>query len=319
MAREHRVGLSRLALQAAGIRRLSRAVALTACGALLLPAVPASAAEVVRPRLVRTIHTSAFSPASPDPSGIIYRPGRHRFVISDSEVDETPRYNGSNLFTAKPRGGGYGSGTLLPGNKEPTDLGFNRRTGKLFVTNDDKDRVSLVRPGPNGVHGTGDDTRTNFSTAAFGSTDPEGVEYDRASGRVIVCDGVDLEVYKVDPRNGRFGDGNDRVTHFDIARYGARDCEGLGLDYRGRNTLLAVDWRTDSIYELGMGGGLRRKLNLSAIPTRSSIVADVTIAPTSNRHDRRSRKNYWIVDRHVDNKGNPLENDGLLYEMSLGR
>ena len=319
MAREHRVGLPKLALQAAGIRHLSWAIALTACGALLLPAAPASAAKVVRPHLVRTIHTSAFSPASPDPSGIIYRPGRHRFLISDSEVDETPRYNGSNLFTAKRRGGGYGSGTLLPGNKEPTDLGFNRSTGKLFVTNDDKDRISLVRPGPNGVHGTGDDTMTNFSTAAFGSTDPEGVEYDPATDRVFVCDGIDREIFKVDPVNARFGDGNDRVTHFDLARYGARDCEGLGLDYRGRNTLLAVDWMTDTIYELSMGGGLLRKLNLSAIRTRSSIVADVTIAPTSNRHDRPSRKNYWIVDRHRDNKGNPLENDGLLYEMSLRR
>jgi hypothetical protein len=288
---------------------------LVACGALLLPAPSASAA--VRPRLVQIIHTSAFHPASPDPSGIIYRPGRHRFLISDSEVDETPRYHGANLFTAKRRGGGYGSGTLLPGNKEPTDLGFNPRTGKLFVTNDDKDRVSLVRPGRNGVHGTGDDIRTNFSTAAFGSSDPEGVEYDRTTGRVIVCDGADLEIYKVDPVNGRFGDGNDRVTHFDLARYGARDCEGLGLDYRGRNTLLAVDWVTDRIYELGMGGGLVRQLNLAAIPTHNSIVADVTIAPSSNRNDRPSRKNYWIVDRHRDNKGNPLENDGLLYEMSL--
>ena len=68
---------------------------------------------------------------------------------------------------------------MLPGNKEPTDLGYNRRTGKLFVPNDDKDRISLVRPGRNGVHGTADDSVRNFSTAAFGSTDPEGVEYDR--------------------------------------------------------------------------------------------------------------------------------------------
>jgi hypothetical protein len=28
---------------------------------------------------------------------------------------------------------------------------------------------------------------------------------------------------------------------------------------------------------------------------------------------------YWIVDRHVDNKNHPNENDGLLYEMSVRR
>jgi hypothetical protein len=76
---------------------------------------------------------------------------------------------------------------------------------------------------------------------------------------------------------------------------------------------------TDAIYELGMGGRLLRRFNLSAIPTRSSIVADVTVAPTSRRNDKRSRMSYWIVDRHVDNRGNPLENDGVLYEMTLRR
>jgi hypothetical protein len=273
---------------------------------------------VVRPRLVQTIHTSAFSPASPDPSGIVYRPGQDRFLISDSEVDETLRYQGANLFTAGRYGGGYGSGTLVPqGNEEPSGIGFNPHTGALFASSDDKDRISVVRPGPNGVHGTADDTVSNFSTSAFGSTDPEGVEYDPDSHRVFICDGAGREVFAVNSVNGTFGDGNDRVTHFDIARYGARDCEGLGLDRRGTNTLLAVDWQTDSIYELTRGGHLLRRFNLAAIPTRSSLVAGVTLAPTSNRHDNPSAKNYWIVDRHVDNNDNPLENDGLLYEMSL--
>ena len=107
------------------------------------------------------------------------------------------------------------------------------------------------------------------------------------------------------------------MSHFDLARYGARDCEGLGLDPRGPNTLLAVDWRSDTIYELGLGGGLLRKLRLSAIRTASSMVAGVTMAPTSNPNDSPRALNYWIVDRHVDNGQNRNENDGLLYEMRL--
>ena len=286
---------------------------LAASCALVWPAPSASAAKVVRLKLVRTIRTSAFTRPSPDPSGIVYRPGRHRLLISDSEVDETRRYRGFNLFTARRRGSGFGSGTLLPGNKEPSDLGLNQRSGTLYVSNDDKDRISRVRPGRDGVHGTRGDLVSNFSTAAFGSTDPEGVEYDPGSGRVYVCDGLRREVYAVNPGNGHM------VTHFDLARYGARDCEGLGIDRRGRNRLLAVDWRTNVIYKLSRGGRLLRKLRLSAIPTNRSVVADVTMAPASNRHDRPSRMNYWIVDRHVDNKGHPNENDGLLYEMRRPR
>ena len=40
------------------------------------------------------------------------------------------------------------------------------------------------------------------------------------------------------------------------------------------------------------------------------------MAPTSSRRDSPSAMDYWIVDRHVDNKAHPNENDGLLYEMS---
>ncbi len=50
-----------------------------------------------------------------------------------------------------------------------------------------------------------------------------------------------------------------------------------------------------------MGGGLLRTLDLSAIPTSDSLVAGVTMAPSSNPNDSPSAMNYWIVDRHVDN------------------
>jgi hypothetical protein len=320
--REHRAGWPNLARQtsSAGMRRFACAALVAASGALLWPASPASAAKTAHLRLVRTIHTSAFAPSSPDPSGIVYRPGRNRLLISDSEVDETRRYHGSNLFTARRRGSGFGSGTLLPfDNKEPADLGLNPRNSTLFVSDDDKDRISRVRPGRDGVHGTADDHVSRFSTAAFGSHDPEGVAYDPATGRVAVCDGAGLEMFIVDPVNHRFGDGNDIHTHFDVARYGLRDCEGLGINTRGHNKLLAVDWRTHAIYKFSMGGRLLRTLSLSAIRTTHQVEADVTMAPTSSRRDKPSKMDYWIVDRHVDNKNHPNENDGRLYEMSVRR
>ena len=41
------------------------------------------------------------------------------------------------------------------------------------------------------------------------------------------------------------------------------------------------------------------------------------MAPSSDPNDSPSAMDYWIVDRHVDNKRDPHANDGLLYEMSL--
>ena len=304
--------------------RYACAFLLAALGALLWPASPASAADVVQPTLVQTIQTSAYSPPSPDPSGIVYMPAQDRLLIADSEVNETGLYRGSNLFTATRTGSGFGSGTLLARGSlaetsaEPAGIGFNPSDRTLYVSDDDRDRISVVRPGPDGVHGTADDVVSRFSTSAFGSGDPEDVEYDPASGHLFVCDGAGIEIYDVNPVNGVFGDGNDVVTHFDLARYGSRECEGLGLD-ASRNALLAVDWRNDVIYELSKGGEHLRTLRLTAIPTSSSVVADVTMAPSSNPNDSPSALSYWIVDRHVDNQAqNPPPIDGLLYEMSLG-
>jgi len=295
--------------------RFVSAVAATAFGVLLWSASPASAVVVVRPTLVQTIDTSKFNPYSSDPSGITYRPLPDRLVISDSEVNETGLYRGFNLFTATRSGSGFGSGTTLAYSGEPTGLGRNPSNGTLYISDDDKDKVFVVLAGPDHVHGTSDDTVTAFSTAAFGSGDPEDVAYDPASGHLFIGDGSGLEIYDVNPVNGVFGDGNDVVTHFDLARYGLRDCEGLGID-PSRNTLLAVDEKTKAIYELDKSGALLRILSLSAIPTTHQAVADVTITPTSDPTDNGSAMDYWIVDRHVDNNAtSPPPIDGLLYEM----
>src|SRR2546423_197356 len=179
--------------------------------------------------------------------------------------------------------------------------------------------LAALRPGRDGAHGTADEQVSRFSTAAFGSHDPEGIAYDPGSGRVAICDGAGREMFIVDAVNRRFGDGNDRVTHFDLARHGLRDCEGLGINRRGRNKLLAVDWTTHAIYKFSMRGRFLRRLSLAAIPTTHQVEADVTMAPTSSRRDKPSHMDYWIVDRHIDNRRHPNENDGLLYEMAAGR
>jgi hypothetical protein len=280
----------------------------------MLSASSASAVQRVTPNLIQTIDTSSFVPSSPDPSGIAYRPGRDRFVISDSEVEEMSLYAGYNLFTSTRIGLGVGSGTVMPGSPEPTDLGYNEKNGAMFVSDDAKHRVTIIKPGPDGNHGTADDVVSRFSTLPF-SIDPEGVVYDNATGHVFIADGEGIEIYRVNPVNGVFGDGNDVVTHFDLARHGVHDCHGLGIDPH-RDRLLCVDPSTpDNIYEVGKGGRLFRILSMASIPTLKAVLADVTMAPTSDPTDGPGRLSYWVVDRHLDNNQYPDENDGLLYEM----
>lgn len=264
---------------------------------------------------VQTIDTSLYGPPSPDPAGIAYVAAQDGFVISDSEVDEMSIYLGANLFTATRTGSGRGTGTTVGFSKEPSGLGYNPANGTLFVSDDDRDRIYVDRPGPDGLHGTTDDSVTSFSTSAFGSHDPEGVEYDPQSGHVFISDGSGIEIYDVNPVNGVFGDGDDAVTHFDVAQFGSRDPEGLGLDPE-RNVLLVVDPSTKFIYELTRRGTLLRIIDCHGIPGTNRLYASVTMAPSSDPGDDPSRLNYWIVDRQADNGTDPLENDGKLYEVS---
>jgi hypothetical protein len=285
-------------------------------GLALAASEPAAAQTTTVPGThVQTIDTSLYGPPSPDPAGITYVAAQDRFVISDSEVDEMSIYLGANLFTATRTGSGRGTGTTLPFSHEPSGVGYNPANGTLFVSDDDSDRIYVDRPGADGVHGTADDSVTSFSTSAFGSNDPEGVEYDPQSGHVFVSDGSGVEIYDVNPVNGVFGDGDDAVTHFDVAQYGSRDPEGLGLDPE-RNLLLVVDPSTKFIYELTRRGTLVRIIDCHGVPGTNRLFASVTMAPSSDPDDDPSRLNYWIVDRQTDNGTDPLENDGKLYEVS---
>jgi Bacterial Ig domain/Chitobiase/beta-hexosaminidase C-terminal domain len=278
----------------------------------------ASAVDLVTPALVQTIQTSAYAPSSPDPVGIVYVAQTDRFIVSDAEVDETTLYQGFNLYSATRTGSGQGTGTtLVHAIKEPSGLGYNPADRTLYVSDDDADRVSLIRPGPDGVHGTADDAVTHVGTAAFGSLDPEGVEYDTATGHLLICDGVGTEVYGVDPVDGIFGNGNDVVTSFDLQQYGARDCDGIGIDQR-RGVLLALDPSSKTIYEATRQGALARMVDLDQIPIRNGRdFASVTLAPSSDPRDDPAMMSYWVVDRQADNVTDPTESDGLLYELSV--
>jgi hypothetical protein len=241
-----------------------------------LATVAAVGAPTISATLVQTIATSAWNPASPDPSGIVYLPGPDRLQVVDSEVDETTGagYHGVNLWQTTRSGGVTGTGTTLAYSKEPTGLGHDPGTNTLFISDDAKRRVWVVKPGSDGRFGSPDDVVTFVDAGAYGSTDTEDPEFDPATGHLFFLDGVASEVYDVNPVNGVFGDGNDVMTHFDVGkfgptdwgrarvgsrqRYAARRCPNDQADLRGHQDRIA---RTDHRrlrhlgYEIPLGAG----------------------------------------------------------------
>ncbi len=293
--------------------------------ALLLAQLPAGASRVaakvvdaptVRATLVQTIDTSALTPPSSDPNGIVYMPGSDRLLVSDAEVDEVSVFAGKNLYEITRAGTLRGRGRRAITRTSPPASGSIRRTRPCSFRTTIRE-LFRVRPGPDGQLGTSDDPVNSFSTSAYGNMDPEDVAYDSNGGHLFLVDGSGREVFDLAPGpNGVFDGvpstgGDDVPSQFDVGQYGLHDPEGIGFD-AARDTLLVTDQFNRAIYELTKDGQLIRIIDISA--AAPIAVKDVTLAPASAEPQAMS---LWIADAAVDNIGNPTENDGKLYEMSV--
>jgi hypothetical protein len=303
-------------------RRLSVAVALALAGGGLAATVPAgtAAAAPLTAVLVRTVDTSAWPTPSPDPAGITYDAAANRLVLSDSEVDEMPLYQGRNVFYSTLDGrqsAGAEGWTTVPWSYEPAGITY-QSPGRFLVSDDDQDQVFLVDTGPDGTWTPEDGVPQSFTTRPVDG-DPEDVTMDMdatTNGHVLVIDGHGTDVYDYGPGpdgawNGLAPAGDDTRVAFDVGQYGALDPEGIEY-HPARNTVLVLDSGSEAIYELDRQGRLINVVSIAAGSPKSA--AGMTLAPPS---DGSAGLNLYIVDRGVDNDTNPAENDGRFYEMAV--
>lgn len=266
--------------------------------------------------LVRATPLSELSPPSPDSSGIAYMKDRDRLLIADSEVDEMPLYAGVNMWQLSRDGSQLlDTGTTLKFSREPSGIAYDPQRKRVFVSDDNKERIFEITTGPDNRFGTADDPVGYFSTTAFGNGDPEDVTYDTASGDLFITHGVGREVYRISAgSNGRFDGvpptGDDTVSHFDVAGYGSIDLEGVGYSPT-RDSLFLADRKFGEIMEVSKAGALIQTIDIEAIGMK--YPAGIALAPAS---DDPTRTNLYVVTRGLDNNKYPDENDGMLYELS---
>src|SRR5690606_12479651 len=295
------LGIETLAPSASAQRELQKAAGKTAVREKIAP-------SLVEATLVQVIDTSLWVPASPDPSGIAYMPQHDRLIVVDSEVNEGTGagYHDVNLWQITRLGIVEETGTTISWggvrNEEPTGAGYDSVTDTLFVSTDEQgNRLNAVTRGADGLFGTADDAvRIILTGFEFAVSDTEDPEIDPASGDLFFVDGVTTTIYRVDPVNGVFGDGNDTVTSWPIGN-GMTDAEALTID-RARDLVIVG----------GSGGGQRFLLEFEkdgtlvrTIETNNiglSRISGMTMAPAS---DGSGKWTYWIVDRAVDNGSDP--------------
>ena len=295
--------------------RIRRIGVLVLCTSLLVLSLvpPARAASSVTATLVQTVNLFQLNPPSPDPSGIAYLPAQDRLLVADSEVEEMSIWAQVNLWKIHRDGTLDDTANIRPFTKEPTGLGFDPATGRLFISDDSARKIFIDLPGNDGKYGTSDDVRTSFSTIPFGNTDPEDVAFATSTGDLFTADGLGAEIYRISPGpNGTFeGAGDDVITHFDVSALGVQDAEGLGY-HPDRNTLLVPDGRSSTtMIEVSLGGTLLTTIDISS--AQSKHPEDVAVAPATSG----GGNNLFMVARGVDNNSHPNENDGKMYEFSV--
>ncbi|KPJ93408.1 MAG: hypothetical protein AMJ53_07310, partial [Gammaproteobacteria bacterium SG8_11] len=267
--------------------------------------------------LVQNIHTWQWDPPSPDASGIAYIPSTGHLLVCDGEIDEgtwnPPLWGGYNVWEITLTNSPFGGFNTLDFSDEPTGVAYNPTNHHLYFSDDTGTKsIYELDPGSDGLYGTGDDSFTSIRTGDYGSNDAEGVTYDTDQGHLFWVDGVNREVYEIDPGpNNEFGDGDDVVTHFDTQSLGAEDPEGV--EFNPDNGHLYILGSNDIIIETTRNGTYIDEIDLSSV--NPSKPAGLAYAPTSNNP---FSKSLYIVARGTDNDGNPTENDGEIYEISLG-
>ncbi len=291
---------------------------------------PAAVTADVQATLVNTINAFQWAIPSTDPAGIAYDSTTNTLLVSDSEIDETvppltaPVYwQGVNVWNVSLPGNVLRTWNTIAFSNEPTGVAYNPANHHVFYTDDDQAKVFEVDPGPDGVQGTPDDIVTWFSVKVPFSANPlgtavdaEGITFDTSQGHLFIADGTDNEIYDVSPgANGRFDGvppaGDDQVTHFDTTVLGALVPESVEFNPdNGHLYILSGSRPVKLIVETTRSGALIGTIGLANCPM--VMPAGLAYAPASNDL---AKKHFYVVDRGVDSKADPNENDGKIFEI----
>ena len=269
--------------------------------------------------LVDQIDTSAWSPASPDPSGLTYLAGEGRLLAVDGEVEETTGagWHDANAFITTLGGSlqrTFDTTVVTPSNDEPVGTGYDPVRDELYISKDgDNSFVWVYEPGGDGIFGTADDAMIrSFGVAADGVSDAEGLAF--SGGSLFIADGLGTEIWRFAPgTNGIVDGGDDVVTHFDTGTLGQSDPEGIDVDPATGNLWIVSNDTTDPLLEVTTAGTPVQSVTMTGISQDSP--AGLAVAPPSAGG---TGTHVYVADRGEDNADDPNENDGRIYEFSLG-
>ena len=252
------------------------------------------------PTVVASTNMAALG--STDPSGIAYVPGMGLFVC-DSEVEESPFFRTTNLWKLQPDGSLVQSFSLLNFTNEPTGLAFDSGTGRLYICDDDKFKLSWVDPAnPTAKLG-------QFDLKPLGCNDPEDVAVNPSNGHLFIANGSagGRSIVEIDSTGTQ-------VFSTIILPEEIKDPEALCYD-ASRDVFYVGGGFSPDIWVVDRSGNILQKIDVLEgfrNTNTSAHVKDLELAPSSDPNDDPDKLNLFVADY-----GNSHVSDGRMIEIDL--
>lgn len=246
------------------------------------------------PTLINVINTSQFG--SPDPSGLSYDPTTGGLLLVDSEVDETPFFSNTNLFSLNLDGSVQQSYSFTTVSSEPTGIAFDPTSGRIYVSDDNANKVYVADRADPTVK------VAEFDTSAFGSERTSDLALG-PDGTLFVLDQSTRTIYQT-------SDDGEVIAGIPLPSTLKRP-EALVYDSDDDVFYVAGGWSAD-IFKVARTGEVIEKITVlrdHRLPDGGHAVPKgLALAPSSDG----SGKSLWVADY-----GDDQVEDGRLFEIGL--
>ncbi|MCU9849246.1 cadherin domain-containing protein [Defluviimonas sp. WL0024] len=237
----------------------------------------------------------------PDPSGLAYDPFTDSFLLSDSEIDEEPHFDFTDIFRLTRAGFLQESYTPSSFTDEPTGLAIDAVDQLMFISDDDTREIYVVDP---------NDPTTllySFDAIALGANDPEDTAVDAANDRLFILSGeTDHKIVETDYTGSQ--------VYSTLVLSSSWDVEALAYD-SNEDVFYVGGGFSDHVWKVDRDGNILADMDLlkdyrNPITDTRVHVKDIELAPAS---DGSGETHIYVADF-----GNSHVMDGYLYEIDPG-
>lgn len=275
--------------------------------------VPASLAQsepafIRQVRVMESDQTGLFTPA-----GLAFSARANAFQVIEGRSSSA----NTDLIKLTPFADRAGSARIAAAIKDPINVAFDNRVGRLLILHSPANQLLEVREDAQGNL----DPRTliRYDARGFGLQDPQGMAFDPTSGYLYILDAVGPRLVRVEPgANGSFEGA--AVSVVDLGASGIVAPRGLAFD-PSTGSLHVVVPAEQKLVELTQSGAVVARRDLVEFGLKDP--QGMVFAPSGDQTDDPSQVNLFLGDSGQNDGQVQVTSDsqstGQILELSLAQ